>query len=59
MVADVASLMEGAGRLDPALVVVDLALACGDLPGLLAGIRRQAPSAKVLLLSVHDESTVV
>jgi len=58
MVADETSLMEGAARLRPTLIVVDLSLADGDLPCLLDALHRQAPSAKVLLLSVHDESTV-
>lgn len=56
MVADETSLIEGAARLQPALIVVDLALAKGDLPCLLDTLRKQAPSTKVLLLSVHDES---
>lgn len=58
MVADQASLMEGAQRLAPALVVVDLSLAQGDIGELLHSIRERAPAAKVLLLSVHDEPTV-
>ena len=58
MVADESSLVEGAARLQPTLVVVDLSLAGGDLPSLLATLRKHAPSAKVLLLSVHDESAV-
>lgn len=58
MVADETSLIEGATRLQPTLVVVDLALAKGDLPSLVESVRNQAPSAKVLLLSVHDESSV-
>lgn len=58
MVADETSLVEGAARLQPTLVVVDLALAKGDLPNLIEVVRRQAPSAKVLLLSVHDDSSV-
>lgn len=59
MVADETSLKEGAARLQPTLVVVDLSLAGGDLPSLLDALRKHAPSAKVLLLSVHDESAVV
>jgi DNA-binding NarL/FixJ family response regulator len=59
MVADEASLLEGAGRLTPDVVVVDLSLSGGDLPGLLARVSERAPGAKVLLLSVHDEPTVV
>jgi two-component system secretion response regulator SsrB len=58
MVADQASLMEGAQRLSPALVVVDVSLARGDITDLLHSIRNRAPAAKVLLLSVHDEPTV-
>ena len=58
MVADEVSLIEGAGRLQPAVVVVDLSLAAGDLFGLVRKLRERAPGAKVLLLSVHDEPTV-
>jgi len=58
MVATEASLMEGASRLDPEVVVVDLSLSAGNLPGLLGRIAARAPGAKVLLLSVHDERTV-
>jgi len=58
IVADHASLMEGAQRLSPSLVVVDTSLAEGDLAELLHSIRERAPAAKLLLLSVHDEPTV-
>lgn len=58
MVADQASLMEGAQRLAPTLVVVDVSLAQGDVADLLRSIHDSAPAAKVLLLSVHDEPTV-
>lgn len=58
MVADRASLMEGAQRLSPAVVVVDLSLAQGDIRHLLRSIRDRAPATKVLLLSVHDEPAV-
>ena len=57
-VADEASLMEGAARIRPTVIVVDLSLAGGDIVGFLAALRRQAPAAKVLLLSVYDEPTV-
>jgi DNA-binding NarL/FixJ family response regulator len=57
-VADEASLMEGAARIRPTVVVVDLSLAGGDIDGFLGALRRQAPAAKVLLLTVHDEPTV-
>ena len=58
MVANEASLLEGAGRLKPAIVVVDLSLAAGDLPGLLARVTERSPGSKVLMLTVHDEATV-
>ena len=58
MVADEASLLEGAGQLHPAIVVLDLSLAGGDLCGLLARVTERAPGSKVLMLTVHDEATV-
>jgi DNA-binding NarL/FixJ family response regulator len=58
MVANEASLLEGAGRLRPAVVVVDLSLSGGDLRGLLARVGERSPGSKVLMLSVHDEPTV-
>ena len=59
MVADEGSLLEGAARLQPNLVVADLSLASGDLAGFLGALRRHAPDAKVILISVHDEPTVI
>ena len=58
MVADEASVVEGAGSLMPAIVVVDLSLAGGDLPGLLGRVAERAPGSKVLMLTVHDEAAV-
>ena len=58
MVADEASLLEGAAQLQPTVVVLDLSLSGGDLAGLLDRIRVRASNAKVLLLTVHDEPTV-
>jgi DNA-binding NarL/FixJ family response regulator len=58
MVADATSLLEGAARIRPQLVVVDTALAGGDLPGLLQALREVAPETKVVLLSVHDAADV-
>jgi DNA-binding NarL/FixJ family response regulator len=58
MVADEASLLEGAGRLSPTVVVVDLSLSGGDMRGLLSRVAERAPGAKVLVLTVHDEPTV-
>ena len=58
MVADEASMLEGAGRLNPAIVVVDLSLSGGDMRGLLDRLRTRAPASKVVMLTVHDEPTV-
>ena len=57
-VADMTSLAEGAARIQPELVVVDLSLAQGNLRSLVASIRARAPITRVLLLSVHDEPDV-
>ena len=58
MVADQGSLMEGAERLVPQVIVVDLSLAQGDSRSFLSKLRERAPTAKLLLLSVHDESAI-
>ena len=58
MVANEASLVEGVGRLKPAIVVLDLSLAGGNLHGLLTRITERSPGSKVLMLTVHDEATV-
>jgi len=58
MVADEVSLLEGAERLSPPIVVLDLSLAAGDLPGLLARVTERSPRTKILMLTVHDEATV-
>ena len=55
MVADRSSLIEGAHRLQPALVVVDLALAEGRLADLMADLRREAPSSRTLVLSDYED----
>jgi DNA-binding NarL/FixJ family response regulator len=57
-VADARSLLEGAARIQPDLVVVDLSLAGGDIVGFLKALKQQAPAVRVLLLTVHDEPTV-
>lgn len=56
MVADPPSLIEGAHRLQPALLVVDLGLAEGDVAKLLAELRRRAPGSRTLLLSDYDDA---
>jgi DNA-binding NarL/FixJ family response regulator len=58
MVADEASLVEGAQRLQPSVIVADLSLAPGDSLGFVRRLRARAGAAKLLLLTVHDEPTV-
>jgi DNA-binding NarL/FixJ family response regulator len=58
MVADEASLLEGAGRLHPDLAVVDLSLARDSGLGWLRALRQRCPDLKVIVLSVHDEQVV-
>jgi DNA-binding NarL/FixJ family response regulator len=58
MVADEASLLEGAGRLLPEVAVVDLSLARDGGLGWLRELRRRCPELKVIALSVHDEDSV-
>ena len=58
MVADEASLLEGASRLRPDLAVVDLSLARDGGLGWLRVIRERCPEMHVIVLSVHDEDCV-
>ena len=58
MVSDSTSLRESAERLKPALVVVDLALARGDICGFIGCLREVSPKSKVILLSAYDDPTV-
>ena len=55
MVADRSSLVEGASRLQPMLIVFDLALAAGDVRALVDDLNRQSPVSRTLLLSGHDD----
>jgi DNA-binding NarL/FixJ family response regulator len=58
MVADEASLLDGASRLQPDVAIVDLSL--GRERGLdwLRALHAQCPRLKVIALSVHDEANV-
>jgi len=58
MVADEASLIEGAGRLRPDMAVVDLSLSRDSGLGWLRTLRQRCPDLKVILISVHDEESV-
>jgi two-component system secretion response regulator SsrB len=58
MVADEASLLDGAARLGPDLAVVDLSLARDGGLGWLRAVRKRCPGLRVIVLSVHDENCV-
>jgi two-component system secretion response regulator SsrB len=53
------SLIEGSVRLQPAVIVMDLSYAGGNLLEMMHELHVRAPAAKLLLLSTHDEPTVV
>ena len=59
MVADEASLFESAARLQPDVVVVDLSLGIGDGLARLGRLRALCPRAGLVVLSVHDEPSVL
>ena len=58
MVADEVSLFETAARLQSELAVVDLTLARGDALELVRRFRRQFPNTRMIVVSVHDQSSV-
>jgi DNA-binding NarL/FixJ family response regulator len=58
MVADEMSLIDGAGRLQPDMAIVDLALARDSSLNWLRALRQSCHELKVIVLSVHDEQSV-
>lgn len=58
-VADAGSLVEGTDRLQPTVIVVDLAVANGDFADLIRRLRKSSPASKVIALSVHNDPAVV
>jgi DNA-binding NarL/FixJ family response regulator len=58
MVADEASLLESARRLHSDLAVVDLGLSRGNGLELVRRLRRCFPTMKLIIVSLHDQSTV-
>lgn len=59
IVADQASLIDGVERLEPSVTVIDLSLAGGAWLKLLRTLREGWPSAKLVVLSMYDELSVV
>jgi DNA-binding NarL/FixJ family response regulator len=58
MVGDETSLLDGAQRLRPPVVIVDLTLAAGDVAGLIRRVVGRSPASKVIVLTVHSEPNV-
>jgi DNA-binding NarL/FixJ family response regulator len=58
MVADEASLLEGASRIRPDVAVVDISLAQDSGLGWLRMLRTTCPDVKVIVISVHDEECI-
>jgi len=58
IVADENSLMQGASRLLPTVMIVDLSLVPGRLTEVIRRLRACSPLSKMLLLSVHDQVSV-
>jgi DNA-binding NarL/FixJ family response regulator len=59
MVADETSLVETAERLRPTIMVADLALAPGENFGWLRRLLVRCPKSRVIVLSTHDELSVI
>lgn len=57
-VADTKSLKEGAQRLSPALIVLDLSLEGSGLKRLLDEVHELSPETRVMVLSIYDQATV-
>ena len=59
MVADEASLLEAAERLEPDLAIIDISLPVSTEENIARRLRNRHPDLKFIVLSVHDEPTVV
>ena len=59
MVADETSLIRSIDRLDPDLVVVDLSLPVSSEANIAKRLIKHNPELKILIMSIHDDSTVV
>ncbi len=58
LVADARSLREGAQRLTPGLIVLDLSLAGSGFERLLRKLAKRSPDSRIIVLSLHDEIVV-
>lgn len=59
MVADKASLFDTAEKINPDLAVVDLSLPVSSEINIARQLKDRYPDLKIIILSVHDEETVV
>ncbi len=59
MVADEKSLIDSIDKVKPELILVDLSLPVSDEINITRRIKKVSPDMKVIILSVHDEQTVV
>ena len=59
MVADKASLFDTAEKINPDLAVVDLSLPVSGEINIARQLKDKYPELKIIILSVHDEKTVV
>lgn len=59
MVADEASLLETVEKLKPDLVIVDLSMPVSEEINVARRLKTRHPELKIIILSVHDERTVV
>lgn len=58
LVADPRSLLDGARRLDPALLILDLGFTEDGGMKLLQQLRSEVPQAWVIVLSLYDDPTI-
>jgi len=59
MVADEKSLLDSLQKVLPDLVVVDLSMPSNEESNVARRIKQTAPEMKIIILSVHDEQSVV
>jgi len=59
MVADEASLMEAAEKLNPDLIVADLSLPVTKELNIVRRLKKAFPQIRLIILSIHDEGTAV
>ena len=59
MVADEASLLEAAEKIEPDLIIADLSLPVTEEINIARRLHKAFPGIKLIILSVHDEETAI